>query len=117
MVENTRLPEIVGQVLSAVSFVHDYVEFHFDGKILRSIANPIAHVGGRDIVFPQSGSRDALCEFIGKSALNVFIQDGSSIEVRFPASEWIRVPLSKEFRLGPEAAHFVPGENQPIEVW
>jgi len=54
---NSRASEIIGQPLSGVAFVQDYVELHFDGKILRTLANPsIAGDRGR-FAFPEAGSR------------------------------------------------------------
>jgi hypothetical protein len=35
---------ILGEPLSAVAFVRDYVEFHFDGPVLRAISNPRVEV-------------------------------------------------------------------------
>jgi hypothetical protein len=117
MIADTKLREIIGQPMSAVSFVHDYVEFHFDGKILRALTRPSTHIRGQATIFPQFGSRDALCSLIGKSVINVIVREGESIEIRFDGSEAINVPLSAPARIGPEAAHFVSGDNQPIEVW
>jgi hypothetical protein len=117
MIADTKLRGIIGQPMSAVSFVHDYVEFHFDGKILRALARPSVHAQGQAAAFPEPGSRDALCSLIGKSVVNVIVREGESIEVRFDGSAAIKVPLSELARTGPEAAHFVSGNNQPIEVW
>lgn len=117
MIDPSRLAQIIGQRMSAVSFVHDYVEVHFDGKILRSLTNPRVVSSRGQLTFPEPGSRDALCELIGKSVVNVIVQAPEYIEVRFGASAFVRIPLSNPERIGPEAAHFVPGDNQPIEVW
>ena len=117
MIANTRLPEVIGQALSAVAFVHDYVELHFDGKILRALAAPLVRTASGVFTFPAPGSRDALCGLIGKYVVDVVIQEDSEIEVRFDENTCVQVPLSAEARVGPEAAHFVPGANEPIEVW
>lgn len=117
MIADTKLREIIGQPMSAVSFVHDYVEFHFDGRILRALSPPSLHAQGHVTTFPESGSRDAFCSLIGKSVVNVVVRERDSIEVRFDGSRTIKVPLSIPSRTGPEAAHFVSGDNQPIEVW
>jgi hypothetical protein len=49
--------------------------------------------------------------------VNVVVREGRDIELRFDGDASVQIPLAEEFRIGPEAAHFVPGENQPIEVW
>lgn len=117
MIRETKLKEVIGQPMSAVSFVQDYIEFHFDGKVFRALSAPTVCVRGAVIVFPETGSRDALCMLIGKKVADIIVQEDKLIEIYFHESGVIRVPLSKDSRLGPEAAHFVPGENEPIEVW
>lgn len=113
----SRISEIIGQPMSAIAFVHDYVEMHFDGKILRALSNPSVRIGQAVFVVPGPGSRDALCDLIGRSVVNVVVRELNCIEVRFEGNASIRVPLSDAERTGPETAHFVPGDNQPIEVW
>ena len=61
-----ELEDLVGWELSTVAFVRDYVEFHFDGPILRSLARPIVCAGSARHEFPEVGSRDALCDLIGR---------------------------------------------------
>ena len=39
------LDRLVGEEVNAVSFVMDYVEFHFNGPVLRAIADPVVHRG------------------------------------------------------------------------
>jgi hypothetical protein len=103
--------------MSGVAFVQDYVELHFDGRILRALTKPSIAGGQGQFTFPDPGSRDALCELIGRSVVNIVVREGDFIEVRFDGTASVRVPLSKDARTGPEAAHFVPGEDLPIEVW
>lgn len=117
MISETRLREIIGQPVSGVAFVQDYVEIHFDGKILRALARPRIRNDVSDVVFPESGSRDALCSLIGKSVLNVQVREAIDIELRFSGNTSLLIPLTEQWRNGPEAAHYVPGESQPIEVW
>lgn len=117
MMTATRIPELIGQPISAVAFVQDYVELHFDGRILRALANPVATVGGASFKFPDAGSRDALCALIGRKVINVVVAEGGRIELKFDGGAFVRIPLAESERTGPEAAHFVPRENEPIEVW
>ena len=56
---------LVGEEFNAVAFVMDYVEFDFNGPILRALSPPrLEHEGGI-FTFPEPGSRDALCSLIG----------------------------------------------------
>jgi hypothetical protein len=113
----TGLNDLIGEQLSGVAFVQDYVEFHYDGKILRSLAAPSVTIAGDSSTFPQRGSRDAFCSLIGHIVEGIRVEEGDRIEVKFAENAVITVPLGPSARTGPEAAHFVPGENQPIEVW
>jgi hypothetical protein len=108
---------IVGEPLSAVAFVQDYVEFYFDGRILRALTNASLTSGGVTWTFPEQGSRDAFCRLIGHSVRRVDVEDGQKIEVVFTDGATLLIPLDASALSGPEGAHFVPGENQPIDVW
>jgi len=116
-ITTTGLNALLGEQLSGVAFVQDYVEFHYDGKILRSLAPPSVSLAGDSSAFPHRGSRDALCSLIGRTVERIQVEEGDRIEVRFAGDATITIPLNASARTGPEAAHFVPGENRPMEVW
>jgi len=113
----TGLDTLKGEPLSGVAFVQDYVEFHFDGKILRSLTPPSVTLKGVTFTFPQQGSRDALASLIGRVVDRIEVHSDDRIQLVFEDGSVLRVPLGSENRTGPEAAHFVPGEDLPIEVW
>lgn len=108
---------LLGEPLSGVAFVQDYVEFHFDGRVLRSLTPPFLRLGGDTFKFPERGSRDAFCFLIGRTVERILVDDEEQIELAFSSEALLTVPLIRSARTGPEAAHFVPGENQPMEVW
>jgi hypothetical protein len=110
--------ELVGEELSAVSFVRDYVELHFDGPIIRALT-PI-RVGEKGTVGVSStehGWRDQLCAQIGKSVREVVIDDVRAIVIRFEDGTELIIPLDTESRSGPEAAHFVPFPRTTLSIW
>ena len=111
------LEVLVGEEINAVSFVMDYVEFHFNGPILRSLTPPILLTKKGRIQFPEAGSRDALCSLIGDTVEAAIIKSEKTIELRLKSGRILSVPLDMGSRKGPEAAHFVPGINQPLTVW
>jgi len=113
----SQLRSIIGEPLSGIAFVHDYVELHFDGRILRALANPSVVVHGIRARFPDRGSRDALCLLIGKIVGDVIVEEGSNMSVRFTDGTLFTIPLDIASCTAPEAAHFVPGVDQPIQVW
>ncbi len=111
------LNDLDGESLSGVAFVQDYVEFHFDGKILRALTRASITSKRGSFTFPARGSRDALCSMIGRVVEHVEVHEQDRIEVVFDDASVLRVPLASEERTGPEAAHYVPGADLPIEVW
>jgi hypothetical protein len=108
------LDDLVGEEISAIAFVRDYVELHFDGPILRALSDPIIRTDGRDFVFPESGSRDALCSLIGLPVRSVSLvwdpeRDSSDERIGIVTTlATVIIPLDQLSRVGPEAALLVP---------
>ena len=98
---------LVGEELNMVCFVMDYVEFRFNGPILRSLSNPTIEVDGGRWTFPQDGSRDALCKLIGVEVQSVDVTD-DRIELVNRNNARLTIPLDAGSRLCPEAAQYVP---------
>ena len=62
----TQIESLEGEELNIVSFVMDYVELHFNGPFIRALTNPIIEIEKRKFQFPDPGSRDVLCSFVGR---------------------------------------------------
>jgi hypothetical protein len=115
-----RPEDLAGEELSAVAFVRDYVEFHFDGPVLRALAAPILRDGGAQPRFPEAGSRDALCALIGRQVAGVEVDDERAIRLRFEGGAEVEIPVGPLGGAGParpESAHFVAGTGFPVQVW
>ncbi len=118
MSKDIRQPsDLVGEEISAVCFVRDYVEFHFDGPILRSLSNPSVLVHGVEHRFPEPGWRDALCCIIGSTVRAVKLEEQQALKVTTTDDCEITILLDARSLRGPEAMHFVPQPNGPIQVW
>ena len=115
----TKLRDIEGEQLSAVSFVQDYVEFHFDGPVLRAFTHPSAFTQEGSFRFPEAGSRDALCSFVQDTVQSVEIQENSHISLRFSNGRKIDIPIHEEGCTLPEAFTFQvePYNPEVLEVW
>lgn len=85
--------ELVGRKVSAVSFVHDGVEFHFDGPVVRSRGDPQIGIGGAIYCFPKPGSRDALCLLVGATVQSVNLDEPRHLEVATSNGCRLRLPL------------------------
>jgi hypothetical protein len=107
-----------GEELNAVSFVMDYVEFHFNGPRLQALSNPVFQSAEGRVQFPAAGARDALCSLIGSTVQKVEARDKEAIRLHFTDERVLVVPLDDENRIGPEAATFHTGRsNSPLIVW
>ena len=118
MSENIQeLHDLVGEEISAVCFVRDYVEFHFDGPILRSLTNPTVVDHGASFLFPEPGSRDALCRLIGSTVRGLEMEEARALTLTMADDREIWIPLDGKNRRGQEALHFLPQGVRWIQVW
>ena len=76
----TRIESLLSEQVNAVSFVMDYVEFHFNGPILRALSNPVVEYQGHRVRFPDAGSRDALCSLIGSDVASVNVRPDDRVD-------------------------------------
>ncbi|GGP12770.1 hypothetical protein LDL08_18540 [Nonomuraea glycinis] len=101
---------LVGREVSAVCFVRDYVELHFDGAILRALANPFGLYGCWSWRFPHGNAPVVMRHYIGR-----VIDDYELVPTRFLAVDSgehrFAIPLGEDSRVGPEAAHLVIPED------
>ena len=111
------LAMLIGEEVSAVSFVTSYVEFIFSGPVLRAIAWPTLRTANQTHTFPEPGSRDALCTLIGQVVRSVEDRDGELIRLAFVTGDELTIPLDEASLASGEGAHFVPQFNGPIQVW
>lgn len=111
------LSRLVGESLSAVSFVRDYVEFHFDGPVLRALTHPVARAGKLQWRFPEPGSRDGLCQLIGSIVEAIRLEENTGIEIVFLTGESLTIPFGVSAEAGGESVHFISAPGQPMSVW
>jgi hypothetical protein len=115
---DTRNPleGLVGEQLSAVVFVQDYVQLQFDGQTITAFTPVSVIRGSRMSTFPAAGSRDDLCSVIGTKVVSQSVVAGDALTLEFQGGVIIRVPLDEASRTGPEAMNFSGLDNQLI-VW
>ena len=85
--------------MSAVSMVRDYVEFLFDGPIVRALADPRGRLGGRDWQFPAENALSAMRLYIGRTITDVVLRKNEHLTLAF-GEDRIVVPLDDESRPG-----------------
>jgi hypothetical protein len=79
--------------------------------VLRALAHPSIEAEGTRTLFPEAGSRDALCGLIGEEVKSVEVHKGDCIELETRAGHTLTIPLDQANRRGPESAHFVPADR------
>jgi len=82
-VESADLPLMDGRVLRSVQFRQQSIELDFGGIRLSVLGNPVTVRAGERARYPDAGSRDALCAFIGDRVRSVRSPSTESVEVIF----------------------------------
>lgn len=100
------LGQLVGLEVSAVCFVRDYVELHFDGLVLRALSDPFGLYGCRGWRFPQGNSPTVMRYYIGKTVDGYELVPGQLLALDFGEHRFA-VSLDDGSRVGPEAAHLL----------
>lgn len=75
--EKNPLDQLVGEELSAVSFVRDYVEIHFEGLKVQFMADPSVVENGRRFLFPTNDAIVKLVGLIGSVVKSIKLISGS----------------------------------------
>lgn len=116
--DHVELVAIEGAQLSAVTFVRDYVQLHFDGPMLTALTWPTVIVGNTVWSFSSSGYRDALCAQIAKSVRRGIVVPSDRLQLTFEDESQLVVSLRPEDRAGAEAVVFnAAPPNKSWEVW
>ena len=97
---------LVGQEVSAVCFVRDYVELHFDGPIVRALTDPIGLYGCQPWRFPHPSALALMRKYIGQIVDDFTIVPDRYAQLAFGEHSFT-IPLDQDARTGPEALHLV----------
>lgn len=101
----SALGQIVGYVLSSVTFVMDYVQLAFDGPALTAYTLPMISLETGTLKWVQPGYRDALCAQIGRRVERTSV-DRDHVAIVFSGGAAISISLRDEDYCGPEALEF-----------
>ena len=109
--------ELIGNQLSSVEFVMDYLQIRFDGPTI-NVTNPLTvKANGKEITSFNSGFRDLLCSQITKIVKEVSSQAGNALIIHFIDNSQIAISLLPEEYSSPEAiyAHGFKNDNWLVE--
>lgn len=104
--EEAGLRQLVGLEVSAVCFVRDYVELHFDGPVLRAVSDPFGLYGCQGWRFPEGNSPTVMRYYIGNTVDGVELIPDRLLALDFGEHRFV-IPLDQDSRVGPEAAHLL----------
>jgi hypothetical protein len=93
---SSSVEDIIGEDLSAVTFVRDYLQLNFDGPVLTVLCPLVVHWPEGIASSEQPGFRDALCGVIGETVRSVEVGtdimvvtfDRHKLELPFGKSGW-----------------------------
>ena len=109
--------DLIGEEISAVSFVRDYVEFHFDGPVLRALCGPTIEFNGAKYEFPEAGSRDVLCSMIDSTVENVeFVRD-HHFGLWTSCGHRLTIPLNPDPPVDHECLNFTTPDPRNSQYW
>jgi hypothetical protein len=107
--EEKSLQMLIGEQLSAITFVQDYLQLHFDGPRLTVFSHVIVSLGDQVFHGGKPGFRDALCNNIAKKVIEARIVNEDSISIRFADGSTIKISLKDKDYSGGEAVNFDTG--------
>ncbi len=103
VLDDRGLEAIIGEFLSSVEFVMDYVQLRFCGAMLTTYRRPHIQIGYHTYLPGEPGYRDALCSLIGQTVEDTEVCERHFLRISFEGSS-IRVPLSADESVGQESA-------------
>ncbi|WP_051367032.1 hypothetical protein [Hamadaea tsunoensis] len=114
--DEAALRQLVGCEVSAVCFVRDYVELHFDGPVLRAVSDPFGRYGCWGWRFPEGNSATVMRNYISKTVDEVELVPDGFLALDFGEHRFA-VPLDEGSRTGPESAHLLMPDADGHRMW
>jgi hypothetical protein len=115
--DHVELLAIEGEQLSAVTFVQDYLQLHFDGPTLTAVTRPIVITGDASFEFEGPGYRDQLCALIGQVVSRAYVRPADRLQIDFRDRASLIVSLKSEAYRAGEAIIFSDGKNEQWASW
>ncbi len=115
--DRQHLTAITDGELSAVTFVRDYIQLHFDGPTINAITLPTVVVGGSVFSPADPGYRDALCARIGTRIRAAYADPGQRLQIEFTDGSSLSISLRPEDRRAEEAAVYNDPLTKEWDAW
>ena len=112
------LQAVVGEYLSSVNFVMDYLQLDFSGHGFTMNSWPTVTIGNRTLAHADGGYKDALCSLIGETATEVDEYWDTGLRLQFKNSSYINPSLRVERDFpSPEVATFSTRSRLFAIIW
>jgi len=112
------LCSVVGEYLSSVNFVMDYLQLDFCGYGFTMNIWPTITIESRTLAHPDGGYKDALCSLIGETATQVDEYWDTGLRLQFKNGTYIDLSLRVEHDFPcPEVATFHTPTRGFAIVW
>jgi len=112
-----HLTAITDGELSAITFVRDYIQLHFDGPTINAYTLPTVVVGGSVFSHADPGYRDALCARIGATVRAAYADPGQRLQIDFSDDSSLSISLRPEDRVVEEAAVYNDDQTKEWASW
>jgi hypothetical protein len=112
-VDQELYQQLIGERLSGVTFVLDYLQLQFDPPPTLNVYTSVTVVsGGRSARQGDDQFRNLLCDQIPKVVRSVVVERDSEFRITFEDGSAISISLRSEDYRGAEAIYFQGRENQ-----
>jgi hypothetical protein len=96
--------QIVGEDLSAVSFIRDYIRFEFNSPlVVDALTKTVVTVGGSSAALGDPAFANLAIGLIGRVAEGICLEANEALTITFVGGALIWISLRAEDSIGPEA--------------
>jgi hypothetical protein len=104
---------LVGEKLSSVTFVMDYLQLDFDGNQFTFYVWPVISIGGKEYLFGEPSYRDNLCSLISQVVKQTYGEGQKYFTLEFEQGNRLTVSLDPNNpELFGEIAHFTDTDGK-----
>lgn len=112
------LQAAVGEYLSSVTFVMDYLQIDFCGHRFNMYNWPTVIIGAQTLTLTSNGYRDAICSLIGETLTGIeeYLDRGLTLQFKSGCSIGLSLRVGKDFP-SPEVAEYWSPSQKPLIIW
>jgi hypothetical protein len=115
---DSPLRTIVGEYLSSVTFVMDYLQMDFSGNRFNMYGWPVVTIRQKSLTHMEDGYKNAICSLIGETltAIEEYFDSGLILQFENGTSVCLSLRVDKDFP-SPEVAEFHGRSDKSSIIW